>query len=444
MKVKIALSVALTAAVTLALVAGTAHAQQADPQQGLDYSLRAGLGYSDNLGRSSGGSSESAFYSIGGTLDWHRDDGRVRGSATADLDWMDYFESGFDSQVWGNLNADVQYQLVQDRLLWVFENNFGQGVSDPFASSSPNNSENINFFSTGPDLTFRFGSAMGATLGARYANAWYQDTPNDNNRYSGDLQLFRELSAQSRIYLRGSYEDVQYQDLGYLRDYDRTDGALGYTVTGARTSLDFEGGYSQLNFATGDSDDGPLFRLTVTRDLSASLQGLLRAGYEYNDAAQSLQSQGFLTNPEGTTTISAVGGVYQDKYVGGELRYTRHRTGLRVGAEYHDQDYVRTDQFDSETFRVFAGFNRQLSTAMSVRADVNWDSTDFVTTVSADYDEWNAALGLVWQATRTVGLDLGYQYSSRSDDLFGGYDENRLWLRAQWSPGAVAAATPEL
>src|SRR5512139_2041137 len=200
----------MAVAVALALGAGSAHAQQAEAQPGLNYTLRGGLGYSDNLGRSDGGGTESAFYSLGGTLDWRQTEGRVTGNATADLDWMDYFESGYDSQVWGNLNANVAYQMIPDRLVWVVEDNFGQGASDPFASMSPNNSENINYFSTGPDLTFRFGGASGATLGARYSNAWYEDSPNDNNRYSGNLQLFRELSAQSRVYLQGNYEDVQF------------------------------------------------------------------------------------------------------------------------------------------------------------------------------------------------------------------------------------------
>jgi hypothetical protein len=406
--------------------------------------LRAGLGYSDNVGRSGGSSVGSSFYSLGGSLDWSSGQGRTQGSASANLDWIDYHESGFDSQVFGQLNASVRHALLQDRLYWVLENNFGQGSADPFTSVSATNSESINFFSTGPDLTFRFGAATGLTVGARYANAWYQDSISDNDRYSGNVQLFRLLSAQSRVFVSATYEDVQYREDALDADYQRTDVALGYTVAGARTSLDLEAGYTQLDFEDGSSDDGPLFRLTMTRTLSSSFQALLRAGYEYNDSATSQGFGTFLTpDPQGGTTTAANGEVFRDTYGGGELRFDRLRTALRAGVEFHDEDYVRTDSLDRQTLRLFVDASRELSSSLTLEADANWNDSDFADDAQDDFSDFGAGLGLNWRFTRTLATQLRYDYFDRGNAGSGGDTENRIWLRAQWTPGRLAGNTPE-
>ncbi len=189
-------SAAIAAAVVMALAAGAASAQEQD--QGLTYALRAGAGYSDNLGRQDGDEIDSMFYSLGGTLNYVRDEGRVNSKVALDLDWVDYEAEGFDSQVYGDINAILRYALIPERLSWLFQNNFGQGSRNPFTSRSPENVENINYFTTGPDLTVRFGNASGVVLDARYSNVWYEDSPNNSDRFGGGANLFHELSPASR------------------------------------------------------------------------------------------------------------------------------------------------------------------------------------------------------------------------------------------------------
>lgn len=430
----------LLVAAALALACAPAvHAQGPEERQGLHYGLRGGAGYTDNVGRAANDGVESAFYSVGGVLSYARQAGRVLADVRADLDWLDYEEEGIDSRVWGNLTGQVQYVIVPDRFLWVFADDFGQGAIDPFTSTSPNNVENINHFRTGPQVTFRLGSAAGATLDARYGNVWYEDSPNGSDRYNAGLRLFREQSSTSRIYLRGSYEDVQFEDGAFLEDYDRLETGLGYEVAGARTMLTAEAGYTEVN--RGDQRfDAPLVRLDVNRRLSDAFGLKLRAGSEFNDSATNLRAVAQFDPRTGMVGIVATGDVYETRYGGATLSFRRQRTGLQAGVDYYDEDYLSIDEYDRKRLRVHVGFDRDLTRALSLRLAAHRQESEAKQDDGLDYEEYEYTAGLTLRPSRKLALGLNYQYYRRPGDSFGTFDENRAWLRVQWSPSAMASS----
>jgi hypothetical protein len=274
---------------------------------------------------------------------------------------------------------------------------------------------------------------MGATLEGRVSNVWYEDSANDNNRYSIGLDLFRSISQASRAYVHGEYEDVTFDDDASAPDFDRTDALVGYTNHGARTSLSAEGGYTVVNFDDGEKQDGPLARLNLRRELSASTNIGLRLGYEFNDAARDIRQQGELgENAEG---VISTGDVYQDASGGVDLTFSKHRTGIGLGIEYHDQDYVQVDELDRDRLRIYARLSRQLGRPFTASLNAEWESVDYVLDENFDYDETEYGAGLTWHAGRTLDFDLRYRYYTRPRSSFDTFDENRIWLRAEWSPG---------
>jgi hypothetical protein len=418
-------------AVAVALLGGgKVHAQQAE--QGLDYSLRASVGYSDNLARNDGNRVSSAIYAAGGALSYARQDGRMDADIGLDLDWLQYEDSGFDSQLWGNARASVNYALLPERLVWVLQNDFGQGNIDPSATSTPDNVENLNYFTTGPQLLLHFGAAAGAVLDARYSNVWFEDSPNNSDRYSGAINVFREMSGISRVYVQANYEDVQFDDGATAPDFDQTDVLLGYTNRGARTSILVEGGYSTLNYLD-DSQSGPLARLNLSRTLSDALTRTGKAGYEFNDSARDLRSQGdFGQDPNGLDSTSEV---YQDLYGGVGMAFDKRRSRINGAVEYHDQDYLQADELDRTRLLVFLRFERDLNRALTGRLSLQHEQVEFTNVVGRDYDENEFAAGLRWGATPTIDVDLSYRYYERPSDSFDTFNENRIWLTGEWSPG---------
>lgn len=424
----------VAAAFALALASGTVAAQGTNvAEAGLDWTLRAGVGYTDNLGRDGGDTIDSAFYSLGGSLTYVRQQGRVNANVGLNLDWVDYEAAGFDSQVWGNMNGSLRYALIPERLVWVFENDFGQGTRDPLSSRTPDNVENMNYFTTGPELTLRFADTMGAVIDARYSNVWFQDSPNNNDRFEGGLTLFRDFSSVSRAYMRGNYQDVQFDSGATAPDFDQTDVVAGYTNQGSRTSLLVEAGYNTLS-TENDTQSGPLFKLQVSRELTPALTGSLRAGQEFNDSARDLRSQGsFGNDPTGQDTS---GQAYEDQYVGGGLVFERSRTNARLAVDYHEQTYVETGTgLDRDRLEFNASVTRQLSRAWSAGLSARLESVDFTDPGSDDYDENEYGADLSWGATPALNFVLSYSYYTRPSSSFGTFDENRVWLRGDWSPG---------
>lgn len=423
-------SLALAVAVTLALASAPLRAQQAE--QGLDYSVRVGLGHTDNLRRSDGDRIDSAFYSLGGTLRYYNQQGRVDSDINLDLDWQDYDAPDFDNQVYGNMRARVNYAIVPERLDWVFQNDFGQGNRNPFSSSSPDNVENINYFTTGPEWTVRLGDAMGATLDAKYSNVWYEDSPNNSDRYSGGLTLFRSFSAATRAYLRASYDDVQFDEGALAPDFTQTELLAGYTIQGARTTLLAEAGYSELE-TDDDTQDGPVFRLNLDRTLTESLRAQLRLGQEFNDAARDIRNQGdFGTDPNG---VLSNGQAYEDRYAEAVLRFEKNRTQLRGGIRYNDQDYFSVDTLDRERLAITARLQRQVGRDWSAHLEAELESVDYAFDDQVDYDETELGAGVGWTPTQTLSFNFMYRYRTRPSDSIDSFDENFVWLRADWSPG---------
>jgi hypothetical protein len=411
-----------------------------------DYGVRAGIGYSDNLGRDFVDPIESAFYSLGGFVDVKRDEGRTTGSLKADLDWVDYEAPDFDSQVWGNLKGRMHYDIVQDRFAWVVEDDFGQATRDPFSSVSPDNAENINYFSTGPDLNVRLGPSFGMRFDARYANVWYEDSPSDNDRYSAGADLYRQFSQVSQAYLRLDYLDVRFDENPLPpvdpegepidRNYDETRLFLGYETAGARTTVNAQAGYSQLNLG-GDSAGGPMVNVSLTRRLTDAMQGDLRAGYVYSDTARDLHGSGV-----GSGSTLSTGDVFEDTYGGAGLSFSKHRTRLSGELDYHFENYLSLDAIDRVRMRLYARASRDIGRLLTASLDLRLESVDFDQAGARDYREDELGANLEWRLSRTLSLDLRYRYYRNSGpqnaagDRDFGYDENRVWLRAEWSPGA--------
>ncbi len=88
--------------------------------------------------------------------------------------------------------------------------NFGQTQPDLLTPVTPANSENINYFSTGPDLTLRLAPTTELRLGARYSLVNYQISPFDSDRVSGSLVLTRSIAERSSVSLNAEHDRVEF------------------------------------------------------------------------------------------------------------------------------------------------------------------------------------------------------------------------------------------
>lgn len=409
------------AGVMAALLSSAAHAE-------LQAVAEAGVGYSDNIVRGEVDEVEETIGTVGLQLDWQERTRRIDGDATVDLNYYEYLDDTFDSEVIGTANGSLALALVPERLHWVFEDSFGQAQQDPFAPATPETREDLNYFSTGPDLTLRFGANGFTRLFGRWSSTTYEISPLDAERTTGGIAFGRRSSPRSELALNGITESIDF-DSDLNRDYDLKSAFISWRLDASRTLLTTELGYTWLDRdGSEDTTGSALVNVVVTRDLSASSALLLTLGSQLGDAGDSLR--GALTgNVVGVgSQVTATSDPFENRVVSLEYRFRRNRTSFALGASYNDDEYQSQSQFDRKRYVYNATFLRRLTGTLNFELGATLTSEDFVNT-SIETDEWHYDAMLSWRAFRTLGFRFRVErYERGTADGNGEFQENRAFL----------------
>jgi putative beta-barrel porin BBP2 len=399
----------------------------------LDYEVEAGAGYSDNILREPTDEQDESLADIGLTLDWEQSTRRLEGDARVDLSYVEYLSGDLDSEVLGYADANVILNLVPERFLWSFQDSFGQARNDPFQPISPENRESINTFSTGPEVRFRFGSLMQARLHGFYSAVSYEDSPLDAQRAGGGVSFERVLSEGNFIGLNfvADHSDLEDPD---ATDFSRQSASLSYSLESGRTTLAVQAGYTKLIFNDAPNDDGPLFDLTLTRELTRSTTLTLTASDSFTDAGEMLQ--GSIDQPATPPgSIIAQGDPFESRDIGLDWRFARGRTSFGFGAQLNESIYENNSSFDSKRSSFMANFSRQLQTNLTLELNAQIFDEQYETSDS-DAQEWMAGAALSWRFGRHIGSRLRFDHFDRSSSSgLGEYTESRVLLSITYAGG---------
>lgn len=435
---------ACSATLILVCVAGAQRAHAAD----FAYQANLGLGHSDNIRRTSVNEEDEDIASAGLRFSLGRQSQRLQMDAVGDLAYAEYLNNTFDSELLGNFAGNARFGFVPQRFEWLVADNFGQALSDPFAAPTPDNRENINYFSTGPDVTAVFGSRTRLRLGARYSLATYETNPFDFDTVSGEASLLRSLSAASNVSLNLRSAKTKYDETALNADYDQDEAFVRYDVTGARTQLGLDLGYTRLDRdAAAEVEDGLLLRLNATRRLSAASTATLTAGREFSNSVSAFAGM------QGTGAGIGLGATpgrqtaqpFTNDYVTLGWDFSRNRTTFGLFASWRDQSYEDAGGLDQTLKSAGAQLGRQLSPRTSLSLHAVYDQAEFQQQ-GTNYDDLNGGVVFAWQLSRNLSLNATYDHFKRSSDIpLTDSTENRYWLSIAYGRGTprTTMAGPE-
>jgi hypothetical protein len=405
-----------------------------------DVSLTAG--HSDNIGLVPTNEQEEDIAAAGLSFSLGQKSARLEADAVGNFSYVEYLDNTYDSDLLGNFAGNARFQIVPQRLTWSVADNFGQVLSDPFSPPTPANRENVNYFTTGPDLTMAFGSQSRLRVGGRYALATYEDLDLDFDTLSGSVVLERSLSEASTVSLNFSAASTEYDNTTIGADYEQQEAFVRYDVTGARTALAIDLGYTAIDgdAVNDEKQDGLLLRLDATRRITPSSTARLAVGREFANSAtafaglQSVGGIGLGTTPGLQTTQP-----FTNDSATLTWDFSRNRTGVGVFAYWSDQSYEGVAAVQDQTLTTYGTqFTRQMSprTSLSVLAQHTQAEFDVP---NSDYDELTGGLGFSWQMSKSVSLTAAYDYFRRSSDQFAGADavENRFTLSIAYGRGEL-------
>lgn len=363
---------------------------------------------------------------------------------------LDYLQNAYGNQLIGRFDGQGQVAIIPDRLTWVVRDDFGQTTLDAFTPVTPNNIQNVNYVSTGPNLNLQLGGTGFINATARYAEAYYETSPLNSNRFLATLAGGLQLSAGSSVSLNGAAERVDFQNTLVNTDFDRNSVYGRYEVQGARTDFWGELGATRVEQG-GDSHTGALAKMQASRQISASAKLTFSAGRELTDASSS-----FASLPSGV--IGAINlaptpltsDSYTSDYASVGWQYLRNRTSFGLSARWERDRYDGQQQFDLTLGDVEFFLERQMTRAFSVQLLGRLykykypNATVAATLGSTDYDNGLVGAALVWRHGRALEVRLRYEHNSYVVQTGNtGYQENRAFLTVGYRPRLASAQTAD-
>ncbi len=361
--------------------------------------------------------------------------------AKGDFSYLDFVEGAYGSELIGRLDGVGRAVLIPEHLSWVLQDDFGQAQIDPFAAITPNNRENVNYVSTGPDLALRLGHTGFVDVTARYARTEYAVSPFDNSRYTASAAVGVPISAQSSASLNGTTERVLFSDTLVNTDFSRSSAYGHYETAGARTTIMANLGVTRVQ-ESFKAMSGPLAKLELSRVLSSASKLTFDFGRDLTDATTSFANLNVGAISVNTNTVSAISAApaavtstnYTVTYASANWQYIRNRTTLSLSGRWEKDAYDGLPALDLTRDTADARIERRLTQALSVQLHGSVYRTAYA---NLDSTERDALIGtaLTWRKGRGLEVRLRYDHVNRAVSGIGtGYGENRAFLTVGYRP----------
>ncbi len=418
--------------VSALLIAALAPFAQADAPT--TYGIDVGIGESDNIKLSPTDPISQTLALAEGDFAIKKERSRFDVDATGNFAYVDYLQHAYTGQLTGRFDGLADFAILPRRLSWVLQEHFGQATLDPFTAATPTNLEDVNYLSTGPQLSLRLGGSGFLDLGARYARAQYQTSPFNSNREIANLALGHEFSARSRVSINGNTERVRFDDTAVNVDFNRSSAYGRYEIKGARTELAVNLGGTRVSQG-GASISGGMGQIELSRLLSPSAKLTFTAGRELTDASSSFSNfQGGATGAISSAPAALTSNTYTSRYATVGWQYARDRTTLAVSDRWEKDSYQSQTQLDVTRNDAELNLERRLTREFSAQIlgsfyDTKYPNADF----SSNDSRFGAAV--VWRTGRALEMRLRYERLTRSASGIGvGYHENLVFLMIGYRP----------
>lgn len=417
----------------------------------LTYGVDAGVGETDNVTLVRSDKVSQTMAVADADFDYKEQSSRLNVDAKGDFTYLDYLQNAYHDELLGRFDGNATFALIPQRLTWALQDDFGKMAIDPFTPAIPTNLENVNYVSTGPDLSLRFGGLSFLNLGARISRAEYQTSPYTNNRAQGTLGWGWDLSARSSISLNGDSERVLFQNTAVNTDFDRSNVFVRYALQGARTEVSTDLGVTNVH-ENGTSSQGGLATVELSRRLSETNKLTLSLGRALTDGSTSfsgLQSgaQGVVATAPASTTSEN----YTSTYGSVGWAYLRNRTTIGLSGRWEKDTYAGFPLLDHTLRTAEFRLDRHLTRTLTAQLLGRLYQSDYehvsVASIagSPDNSTGSAAAALIWRRGR--GLEIKFQcehttYTTSPNDT--GYRDNRVYLKVGYRPSRAQPAGDDI
>jgi len=406
------------------------------PVYGIEISgeLNAGIGASDNIARTAQDPISDTYTLVGLKLDVVEESRRVQATVSSQFDYLDYRDETFDAELIGGLNGVVEFSLVEERVAWIVQDNYGQQLFDPFTPATPSNREDVNLFTTGPTFNFLSPGRNHVDLDLRYSSENFERRPDDNDRYSGRLQIGRDINRESSVSFGGLFERVKFDGTAIEGDYDRVEGYIRYEATGKKNYFQMDAGATDIDSETFRLS-GPLIRINWTNNLSPKSRLIVSGGSALSDRSGRFRTvQDDVTDLRDTIDITVLSAPFRNDFFTANYRIDQDRTNVDFRVSWAQEDYEGRSIADRDSRRSEIGIRRDLSRTVFGTARLGYIQREFKGLDRQDDDIFgNLGIGIrIGSRFRLIGE---FRYLERDSDADeGSFTDRRYSVRGIYTP----------
>lgn len=412
----------------------------------LSYSLGYGLEYTDNALLTPDNKQEEWTNSARAGFSLLHSSPTIEARIASDAEYRTYRNNTFPDETLFNLNLLGKWNISPQRFSWTVEDYHNQTAINPIGPSTPNNRQNTNTLSTGPDFTLRMNPVHALEFGARHSRNTYQITDIDNTRVSGYARWAYQSTPSTRLSLDLNAESVDYdnQQVSSNINFKRKDAFFEVSNRLARNQFVLDAGTTRINRDNAPDVTGGLGRFSWTREISSTSNIAMYASTKLSDAGQQALSQGQTASAgplQPTSSIQVVSGdVFRTKSV--EVIYSFQRAyGSNVFRAFRQKDEFETSLADEDRrgggFEIGYDFSEALSTSIAgsyARVE------NFGTIPSLIYRDKTFGIRFVNRFTHRVSLGLDLRENRRDSDavsITNNYTEHRGLLTLTYSTASA-------
>jgi len=411
--------------------------------------IAAGVIETDNIERTATDAMSDTIEEVSADVAIHEQTRRLDADVLSDLQYLSYAHHTYSNEVVGNFIGSGTFAILPKEFEWVVLDNFGQQQLDPTDAVTPQNLENINYFSTGPNLLIGLGPMTHAQVSVRFSNVYYQTSNLENNRGDASVALVRSLSATSNLSLNVAAERVLYDDTAANPDYTTQEAYLRYDAQGARSKLAVDLGYDDVAGLSTDGA-GPLVHVDISHVLSGSSLLDLSVGQDISDTSNLLRQMQSLNGlAVSASYLQAADDPFVNRYARVAWQFDRNRTHITFDVARYQERHLEDTGLNQVRTQTDANVRRDLAPALTATIGVTYAKATFADAAD-DYRGLIASAALDWRVGRHLDLRAEYdRFDQRADVVTNQFTENRIGIALGWqvdsarSPAALEHNGPK-
>jgi hypothetical protein len=397
----------------------------------LNYTLSAGLGYSDNITRTATELISGSTRRLGALAFLNHESESVSFNFAPRIEYYNFTNEQLEDNTLYYLDSSLTWNIIKSRLFWTFADYVSQSSINITAPDTPFNQQTSNVFLTGPDINLIVGNGKHIELLARYAEFKYEVTDNtDNERYGGIIRFINEINPLTKFSLNIDGADVRYKDEILNENYKRYDGFLGINRKTNQYDFNLDIGYTSLQREVSDNINGLLANLDLNIILN-SISNIIVLGHsEYTDSSRNFLLSRALPGELRRFNAAISSDIFYENYIFGLYQWNDNVNTFNIELSSADQDYDEEtlNDFDRKIKVASIIYQRRATNLTDIYVRTQWTNTYYRTSFITDDDNLHS-VGVNHRLSRSLYLRADYAFAKRnSTDITRNYVENSIFL----------------